>query len=131
MDSWGSKMVSAVELVSEIIALGFGLEADAFTSRLRMGPHLLGPTGEWIDGSELNFIFGVPLPCPLLQSHTIYRHINYGSLKWPLVWCGTNTALRLLLNWCFNLLAAIRHVDNLCIVTRHQKIQVWVQHVSC
>ncbi|KAG9151886.1 hypothetical protein Leryth_002155 [Lithospermum erythrorhizon] len=45
MDSWGYKMISAVEAVAEMAAIGFGLEKDAFTSLMRQGPHLLAPTG--------------------------------------------------------------------------------------
>ncbi|KAI7743135.1 hypothetical protein M8C21_010033 [Ambrosia artemisiifolia] len=45
MDSWGSKMVSAIEVVAEMAAIGFGLPNDAFTSLMKQGPHLLAPTG--------------------------------------------------------------------------------------
>ncbi|KAI3826924.1 hypothetical protein L1987_00984 [Smallanthus sonchifolius] len=45
MDSWGSKMVSAIEAVAEMAAIGFGLPNDAFTSLMKQGPHLLAPTG--------------------------------------------------------------------------------------
>ncbi|GMH18999.1 hypothetical protein Nepgr_020840 [Nepenthes gracilis] len=45
MDSWGHKMISAIEVVAEMAALGFGLPKDAFTSLMKQGPHLLAPTG--------------------------------------------------------------------------------------
>ncbi|XP_078443458.1 2-oxoglutarate (2OG) and Fe(II)-dependent oxygenase superfamily protein [Wolffia australiana] len=45
MDSWGLKMISAVEVVAEMAAIGFGLEKDAFTALMKEGPHLLAPTG--------------------------------------------------------------------------------------
>lgn len=45
MDSWGYKMISAIQAVAEMAAIGFGLERDAFTSLMKMGPHLLAPTG--------------------------------------------------------------------------------------
>ncbi|KAK9842098.1 hypothetical protein WJX81_008332 [Elliptochloris bilobata] len=45
MDGWGSKMLAAVETAAEMAARGFGLEPDAFTRRMRLGPHLLAPTG--------------------------------------------------------------------------------------
>lgn len=45
MDSWGYKMISAIEAVAEMAAIGFDLERDAFTSLMKMGPHLLAPTG--------------------------------------------------------------------------------------
>ncbi|ESR52312.1 hypothetical protein CICLE_v10031943mg [Citrus x clementina] len=45
MDSWGHKMISAIEVVAEMAAIGFGLPRDAFTSLMKQGPHLLAPTG--------------------------------------------------------------------------------------
>lgn len=45
MNGWGHKMIAAVEVVSEMAALGFGLPQTAFTSLMNQGPHLLAPTG--------------------------------------------------------------------------------------
>ncbi|KAK8936219.1 hypothetical protein KSP39_PZI014034 [Platanthera zijinensis] len=45
MDSWGSKMISTIEVVAEMAAVGFNLPKDSFTSLMKQGPHLLGPTG--------------------------------------------------------------------------------------
>ncbi|EEF49198.1 conserved hypothetical protein [Ricinus communis] len=45
MDMWGYKMVNAVLAVAELAAIGFGLPKDAFTSLMKQGPQLLGPTG--------------------------------------------------------------------------------------
>lgn len=45
MDSWGTKMLEAVSTTASILARGFGLEEDAFTQRMHLGPHLLAPTG--------------------------------------------------------------------------------------
>ncbi|XP_074302596.1 uncharacterized protein LOC141634269 [Silene latifolia] len=45
MDSWGCKMVNAIEVVAEMAAVGFGLPKDAFTELMHQGPHLLAPTG--------------------------------------------------------------------------------------
>eukprot|EP00898_Chlorokybus_atmophyticus_P006771 jgi/Chlat1/7095/Chrsp57S09122 len=45
MDGWGNKMIAAVETVAEMTAIGFGLDATAFTSVMKLGPHLLAPTG--------------------------------------------------------------------------------------
>ncbi|OMO69809.1 hypothetical protein CCACVL1_19256 [Corchorus capsularis] len=45
MDSWGYKMITAIEAVAEMAAIGFGLPKDAFTSLMKQGPHLLAPTG--------------------------------------------------------------------------------------
>ena len=46
MDGWGYKMLAAVETAAAMLAIGFHLPADAFTSRMEHGPHLLAPTGE-------------------------------------------------------------------------------------
>lgn len=45
MDGWGERMLATVSTVSEIVAVGLGLDRDAFTSQMQMGPHLLAPTG--------------------------------------------------------------------------------------
>jgi len=45
MDAWGNKMMAAVGTVAEMAAIGFGLDKDAFTQRMYLGPHLLAPTG--------------------------------------------------------------------------------------
>lgn len=44
MDTWGSKLLTAVTDVAKMAALGFDLPEDAFSSRMHMGPHLLAPT---------------------------------------------------------------------------------------
>lgn len=45
MDMWGDKMCSALFVMAEMAATGFGMPEDAFTSRMVNGPHLLAPTG--------------------------------------------------------------------------------------
>jgi isopenicillin N synthase-like dioxygenase len=45
MDMWGNKMQQAVFVLAEMAAEGFAMPADAFTSRMMYGPHLLAPTG--------------------------------------------------------------------------------------
>lgn len=45
MDMWGNKMQQAVFVLAEMAAEGFSMPADAFTSRMMYGPHLLAPTG--------------------------------------------------------------------------------------
>ena len=42
---WGNKMLSAVFSLAEMLAEGFKMPADTFTSRMHCGPHLLAPTG--------------------------------------------------------------------------------------
>jgi isopenicillin N synthase-like dioxygenase len=45
MNMWGNKMLNAVFTLSTMIATGFGMPEDTFTSRLQGGAHLLAPTG--------------------------------------------------------------------------------------
>jgi len=45
MNTWGKLMLDAIHTVSELVAIGFGLEKDTFTSLMKYGPHLLAPTG--------------------------------------------------------------------------------------
>ena len=45
MNSWGYCMLNACETVAEMLAIGAGLERDAFTSKMKNAPHLLAPTG--------------------------------------------------------------------------------------
>lgn len=45
MDRWGTLMLNAVNDVSSMAAIGFGLPADTFTKMMHCGPHLLAPTG--------------------------------------------------------------------------------------
>jgi len=44
MDHWGNAMLSAVEILSQMVAIGLGLPRDAFMRRIKGGPHLLAPT---------------------------------------------------------------------------------------
>ena len=45
MNKWGSNMLSAIEVLSEMIAIGFDLPVNTFKDLLKYGPHLLAPTG--------------------------------------------------------------------------------------
>lgn len=45
MDTWGKALVACGTTVAQMCATGFGLPADAFTSLMHCGPHLLAPTG--------------------------------------------------------------------------------------
>lgn len=44
MNTWGGKLLAAVEEVAEMAAVGFDLPADSFRSRMNYAPHLLAPT---------------------------------------------------------------------------------------
>mmetsp|Transcript_14508 Transcript_14508/g.14609 ORF Transcript_14508/g.14609 Transcript_14508/m.14609 type:complete len:358 (+) Transcript_14508:71-1144(+) len=54
MDMWGNKMLSSLLSLSEMVAIGFSLPIQSFTSLMSVGPHLLAPTG-----SDLSGPFGV------------------------------------------------------------------------
>jgi isopenicillin N synthase-like dioxygenase len=45
MDNWGNKMYNSVNVLSEMMAIGFDLPKDTFTKLLVNGSHLLAPTG--------------------------------------------------------------------------------------
>eukprot|EP00899_Mesostigma_viride_P016883 jgi/Mesvir1/25196/Mv12892-RA.1 len=45
MDTWGNKMLAALEVVAQMLAVGLGLPKTAFTDLMHNGPHLLAPTG--------------------------------------------------------------------------------------
>lgn len=45
MDNWGTLTLATAKTVAEMCAIGFGLPANTFTSRMEYGPHLLAPTG--------------------------------------------------------------------------------------
>lgn len=45
MDIWGNKMLDAITTLAEMAAEGFHMPSDAFTKRMKFGPHLLAPTG--------------------------------------------------------------------------------------
>lgn len=58
MNGWGHKMISAVEIVAEMAAIGFGLPRTSFTSMMANGPHLLAPTGSNLSKyNELGYVF--------------------------------------------------------------------------
>ncbi|KAJ3315036.1 hypothetical protein HDV04_004836 [Boothiomyces sp. JEL0838] len=45
MNHWGNRLLNAVTIVSEMLAIGLGLPVDTFTKLSEGGPHLLAPTG--------------------------------------------------------------------------------------
>jgi len=49
LDHWGNKTLGALQAVSEMLALGFGLERSALVDLMHNGPHLLAPTGSDLD----------------------------------------------------------------------------------
>ncbi len=57
MDQWGQCMVSAVETVSEMSAVGMGLERGRFRGLLQGGAHLLAPTGSDLEKYKVGTVF--------------------------------------------------------------------------
>ena len=57
MNKFGNMMVEATFTAGEMAALGMGLAADAFTSRMVGGPHLLSPTGSDLQKYEVGTTF--------------------------------------------------------------------------
>jgi len=49
LDTWGYKLLDAAFTLAEMLAIGLGLQKDAFTNLMINGPHLLAPTA-----SDLN-----------------------------------------------------------------------------
>ncbi|ORY46863.1 hypothetical protein BCR33DRAFT_757773 [Rhizoclosmatium globosum] len=45
MDKWGNLLLTSVDTLSEMVAVGFGLPKDTFTKLTKYAPHLLAPTG--------------------------------------------------------------------------------------
>ncbi|KAI9222389.1 hypothetical protein BC828DRAFT_346084 [Blastocladiella britannica] len=58
MDGYGQQLHDAVESVSELLAVGLGLEKDTLVNMAKYGPHLLAPTGSDLARfNQLNTIF--------------------------------------------------------------------------
>ncbi|KAJ3104062.1 hypothetical protein HK100_004109 [Physocladia obscura] len=51
MDAWGAKLLAAVRVVAEMLAVGLGLPQDAIAGRTDHAPHLLAPTGSDLSGA--------------------------------------------------------------------------------
>lgn len=45
MDTWGNLMYCSLKSLAKMLAIGYGMDEAAFTSRMEGGPHLLAPTG--------------------------------------------------------------------------------------
>jgi hypothetical protein len=57
MNKWGNMMVSACFTAAEMAALGMGIAADSFTSKMQQGPHLLSPTGSDLERYDVGTTF--------------------------------------------------------------------------
>jgi len=50
-------MLNGVEAVSKMAAVGMGLEEEIFTTKLKLGNHLLAPTGSDLKKYDVGTIF--------------------------------------------------------------------------
>jgi len=57
MNRWGEKLHASIYSVTEMTALGFGIEKAAFTKGLNYANHLLAPTGSDLEKYWLGSIF--------------------------------------------------------------------------
>jgi hypothetical protein len=57
MNKWGNMMVEACFTAGQMAAIGMGLPADSFTSRMKQGPHLLSPTGSDLQRYDVGTTF--------------------------------------------------------------------------
>ncbi|KAL7784572.1 hypothetical protein V8C37DRAFT_395698 [Trichoderma ceciliae] len=90
MNQWGSSMKNAVSKLSEMTALGLGLEADFFSTAGRYGPHLLAPTASDLTkyGSRDTILAGFHTDLNFL---TIHGRSRYPGLN---IW-ARNTGSRI------------------------------------
>ncbi|GAA5821167.1 hypothetical protein JCM10212_002572 [Sporobolomyces blumeae] len=90
LESWGSQIKRAVEGVSEMLAVGLGLERDALTDAARYGSHLLAPTATDLEkyGREGEVFAGFHTDLNFL---TIHGRSRYPGLN---VW-ARNTGKRI------------------------------------
>lgn len=73
-----------MSLAAEMVARGFGMEADAFARRMHLGPHLLAPTGKWqhsgrAEAGTQRQACAKPTPIVLQRPHWGAQH---GFLLW-------------------------------------------------
>eukprot|EP01038_Epipyxis_sp_PR26KG_P005987 gene5987-8244_t len=93
MDKWGSKMLDALVSIAEMAAVGFDMPKDAFTNRMKFGPHLLAPTGSDFNrfGTEGTVLAGFHYDLNFLTIH--------GKSRFPglFLWTrdGTKTSVRI------------------------------------
>lgn len=57
MDGWGNHMVHAAETAAEMVAIGLGVDQNTFTDRMRLGAHLLSPTGSDLQKYDVGTAF--------------------------------------------------------------------------
>lgn len=88
MNTWGDKLLAAGMAVAELAALGFGLPADTFSSRMNCGPHLLAPTASdlYRFGAKGTILAGYHYDLNFLTIH--------GKSRFPGLYVWTRTGVK-------------------------------------
>ena len=91
-DEWSSSMVETLFSVSQLLAIGLGLEQNAFLDKMLRGAHILGPTGSDIEKFDVDTILaGFHYDFCML---TIHGKSNYPGLY---IWLRDGTRLPVVL----------------------------------
>lgn len=92
-DTWSNYMVQTLFSVSQLLAVGLGLEQDALLSKMLRGAHILGPTGSDIEKHDIDTILaGFHYDFCLL---TIHGKSNFPGLY---IWLHDGTKLPVVLD---------------------------------
>lgn len=70
MNKWGTMMIEACFTAAEMCAVGLGIDQETFSSRMKLGPHLLAPTGSDLTKNDKGTVFaGVHYDLNFLTIH--------------------------------------------------------------
>jgi isopenicillin N synthase-like dioxygenase len=91
-DEWSNSMVQTLFSVSQLLAIGLGLEKNSFLDKMLRGAHILGPTGSDIEKYDVDTILaGFHYDFCML---TIHGKSNYPGL---FIWLRDGTKLPVVL----------------------------------
>ncbi|CAI2373022.1 unnamed protein product [Moneuplotes crassus] len=75
MNKWGNMMIDACTAAAEMLAVGLGIDQDTFSSKMKLGPHLLAPTGSDLTKNDKGTVFaGVHYDLNFLTIHGKSRY---------------------------------------------------------
>ena len=57
MNKWGNMMLDGCFVVSQMAALGMGLEENTFHEKMQLGNHILAPTGSDLKKNDVGTVF--------------------------------------------------------------------------
>lgn len=57
MNNWGNKLLGATETTAQMAAIGFKLEENTFTQKMKYANHLLAPTGSDLNKFDVGTVF--------------------------------------------------------------------------